>query len=107
VAFPLTALLLSTLVAAWYWHSASGDSEVRRAAAAGSLLSIVALFTLGSIWPSIFTLAAALAFPAAFIFGWSFFRPRVLDRPLVNVYTRVSVLLPPLSFALLVLMRIA
>lgn len=95
----LAITLLSAIVAFGYWRSETASLPVKRFFVVGGVLSIAALVMLGSIWPSIYTIAALLALPAAGILIVRLFKPGLLSKPWSLVYTRLALVLPPLTFA--------
>jgi len=94
------AAIVSAVIAIGFWLSEAARPFVQRLCAGAGLLSIAALVALGSVWPSIHTIAALLALPAAAVLLVRVLQPTLLRDRWVLVYTRFAVVLPTAAFVL-------
>ena len=92
--------IVAVAIAVAYWRSNEASPCVQRVSAGAGVLSIAALVALGVLWPSVHTIAALVALPAAGILIVRAFNPSLFRRSWSVVYTRASVILPPAAFAL-------
>jgi hypothetical protein len=84
--------IIAVAIAVAYWRSNESSPWVQRMSAGAGALSIAALAALGALWPSVHTIAALVALPAAGILIGRSFKPSLLRQSWSLVYTRVAVI---------------
>lgn len=98
VTIPLAAIV-SAVIAVGFWRSHTARPWLQRLSAGAGVCSIAALAALGSLWPSMHTIAALLALPAVAMLLVRIAKPAWLRSRWPLAYTRFAVLLPPAAFA--------
>ena len=69
----IAVAVASVLIAGLYWRIDQFSPGFRRTIAALAVVSTLFLVTLGSIWPSLYTLVAVVSLPAFYFLGRELF----------------------------------
>ena len=92
-------LLLAVFAVAW-WRTESASARVQRGVSVLAIISMMSSVYLGFVWPSLHTLLALTVAPALSLLGVRLVNPGRLRGPLVRVYLRYAVVVPPVMWGL-------